>query len=111
MKPQRIGPLRNLVDVQEPVETTNDVGEPVETWAAITGGDDVWASIEPISGREFQVLQQIAAETTHKVILRYISGVTPKMRVLFGSRTLDILAVRNLEERGRYLELLCRERV
>jgi SPP1 family predicted phage head-tail adaptor len=100
--------MRHPVTIQEAVESTNGVGETVETWTTL---DEVWASIEPISGREFQAVQQIAAETTHKVTIRYLAGVTPKHRVLFGSRVFDILAVRNVEEVGRITDLLCRERV
>lgn len=100
--------MRHPVTIQEVVETTNAIGEVAETWTTLS---EVWASIEPISGREFQVVQQIAAETTHKVSIRYLEGVTPKHRVLFGSRVFDILAVRNVEEVGRVMDLLCRERL
>lgn len=108
MKPPRIGRLRHLITVQEAVETTNSVGEVAETWTEL---DQVWAAIEPISGREFQAVQQIAAETTHKVTIRFLEGVTAKHRVLFGSRVFDILAVRDVEELGRFMDLLCRERL
>jgi len=92
------------------VETTNNTGEPVETWAEMAGGE-VWAAIEPLSGREYLAVQQIAADLSHRVVIRYLAGVTPKHRVVHGSRTFDILMARNIEERGRFIELLCRERV
>ena len=110
MKPIRAGRLRFAVTIQVTTDSTNSLGEPVESWATMTGGS-VQADIEPISGREFQAVQMIAAETTHKVTIRYLSGVTPKHRVLYGSRVFDILAVRDVEERGRVMELLCRERL
>lgn len=110
MRPVRAGRLRFAVLIQSSTDSTNSLGEPVESWATVSGGS-VQADIEPISGREYQAVQQIAAETTHKVTIRYLSGITPKYRVLYGSRVFDILAVRDLEERGRVTELLCRERV
>ena len=110
MRPVRAGRLRFAVTIEVSTDTTNTVGEPVESWATMSGGS-VQADIEPISGREFQAVQQIASETTHKVTIRHLSGITPKHRVAYGSRYFDILAVRNLEERGRVTELLCRERL
>lgn len=110
MKPHSIGRRRFRISIQSSTDSTNSVGEPVESFSTVSNGT-VWASIEPISGREYQAVQQIAAETTHKVTIRYLSGITPKYRVLYGSRVFDILAVRDVEERGRVTELLCRERV
>ena len=109
MKPVRAGRLRFAVSIQSSTDTRNTLGEPVEVWATISSGD-VQADIEPISAREYQSVQQIAAETTHRVTIRYLAGITAKHRVLYGSRVFDIMGVRNLEERGRVTELLCRER-
>ena len=81
----------------------------MESWGTITNGD-VYADIESISAREYQAVQQIAPETTHKVTFRYLAGITAKHRVLYGSRVFDIMGVWNLEERGRVTKLLCRER-
>jgi head-tail adaptor len=43
--------------------------------------------------------------------MRYVPGVTPKHRLLFGDRILEIESTLNLEERSRLLELLCKERL
>jgi SPP1 family predicted phage head-tail adaptor len=110
MKPLRAGQLRRSVAIQATTDTRNSVGEPVESWATITGGT-VWASLEPLTGREYQTAGVIAAEASHMVRIRYLANITPKHRVLFGSRVFDILGVRNIEERQRMTELFVRERV
>jgi SPP1 family predicted phage head-tail adaptor len=67
--------------------------------------------VHPADGFDPLCFQQIAADLSHRVVIRYLAGVTPKHRVVHGSRTFDILMARNIEERGRFIELLCRERV
>ncbi len=100
------GKLRYLVTVQQPTDTPNSFGEPVITWAALVR---THASIEPLSGRELWNAQQVQAQVTHRVRLRYYPGVMAKMRVSYGSRYLNIESVIDPEERHRELELLCTE--
>ena len=45
------------------------------------------------------------------IIIRYLSGIVPKMRVKFGSRIFDILSVINVKESNRELQLMCRESI
>lgn len=102
------GRLRHRVRIQEKSVTQNAYGEEAPTWAAITNGER-WAAVEPLSGSERFGAQQVNPRVSHKVTIRYLSTVTPKMRVLFGSRALEIDAVINPMERGEVTELLCTE--
>ena len=43
----------------------------------------VMASIEPISGREYWQASQSQSEATVRVIIRYRSGITDRMRLLY----------------------------
>ena len=102
------GPLRHRITIETPTETQDTFGAAVATWATFA---ERWAAIEPLTGREFFAAQQINAEVSHTIRLRYVAGVTTKMRVAFGARHFDLAAVRNLDERGIELELLAVERV
>lgn len=84
----------------------DSTGQPQETWTDVA---EVWAAVEPIRGREYFAAQQVNAETTHRVRIRYLVGVTPMMRILFGARVLRIEAVINVDERNRELQLMCVE--
>jgi head-tail adaptor len=53
---------------------------------------------------------QLEARITHRMHLWYRTGVTPKMQVSYGSRTFQIISVKNVEERNRVLELMLEER-
>lgn len=103
----RIGRLRHRVTVQQRASTRDAHGEPAQTWTDLYA--DVWAAVEPLSARELMAAGVVQGEVTHRVLLRYRSGITTKNRILFGERVFDVRGVRNLDERGHELELLCTE--
>ena len=103
----RAGKLRHPVTIQE-VTVTNANGEVSRAWATITHGS-VRAAIMPQNGREYYQAKQVHADMTHLVRIRYLAGVTPEMRVRFGTRNLNIIDVVNIEERGRQMLLTCQE--
>lgn len=91
-----------------PEESRDSFGEPAQEWAQVA---QVWASVKPLSGRELWNAQQVQADVTHAVRMRWRQGVDPKMELDLNGRRLRILSVLNLEERNRTLELLCQEQV
>ena len=100
------GRLRHRITIQEPVTARNSYGEAITTWTAVA---TVWASVEPLSGREFFAAEHVQSEVTHRVRMRWQSGITPDMRVLFDGRVLTIDAVINYGERRTDLQLMCQE--
>ena len=102
----RLGPLNKRVDIQARSATVDAFGQESETWATVAS---VWASVEPLSGRELLAAQQVQGETTHRIRMRYQSGVTTSSRLLFNLRPFDVRSVINKNESGAFLELLCTE--
>jgi SPP1 family predicted phage head-tail adaptor len=102
----RIGRLRHRIAIERVTETRDTDGSVIETWSTYA---TVQASIDPISGREYFAAQSVQADLTHRIVMRYLSGIVPKMRVKYGSRIFDILSVINVSERNRELQLMCRE--
>ena len=102
----RAGRLRYKVTIQEVAETTDSYGSFTESW---TTYGTVWAEIDPPKGREYFAAGQKQAEVTTRIRIRYLSGVTPKMRVLFGSRILKINSVIDTDERNIEQILMCVE--
>ena len=99
------GRLSHYVSIQQPVEVQNDYGEAIETWTNLLTG--VWASIQPISGKEYWTAQQIQAEIDTRIVIRYISGLTHKMRVLNGTDEYYIRSIINPNEGNTELQLMC----
>jgi len=105
------GKLNKRVTIQEfsagsPAQDEN--GEPLGSWGTFKV---VWAAIEPIQGNEFWAQQQVQSEVSHRVRIRYLSGVLAKMRVLYGSRILVIQAVIDPKEKHKEMQLMCSEGV
>ena len=111
LRPTNPGELRQQIQLQQPPTTGQD------SFGALPATNDsdwttvatVWAKISTMTGRELYQAQRIAAEASHKVIIRYYPGVSDSWRVLFGTRKFDINAVLNLDERNAEMHLLCKE--
>lgn len=102
----RAGKLRHQITIQNPVETQGATGEMSVVWSEFA---TVWASVEPLRGREFWAAKEQQAQVDTRIRIRYLEGVTPKMQVLFGTRTYLIYAVIDPEERNIEMQLMCQE--
>jgi SPP1 family predicted phage head-tail adaptor len=100
------GALRHKVIIQQPAEVTNSLGEITVSWSTFA---IVWAEILPLSGREYWSSKQVNSEVTGKIRIRYKSGITPKMRVKYGTRIFNIEAVMNYQEKNIETVLLVKE--
>lgn len=100
------GRLRQRVTLQQVTAVPNQYGEMVETWTDVV---ELYAAVEPLRGREFFDAEQVQAEISHRVRIRYYPGVAPTMRFVFGTRHLAINTVINVDERRREIHCMCRE--
>lgn len=98
--------MRHKIKIQQKTSTRNEFGEPENGWVDVA---NVRASINPLSGRDFMVAMQEQAEVTHKVTIRYNASVKASMRVLYGSRVLDILHIIDTFEKHSEMVLMCKE--
>lgn len=102
----RAGRIRHRVELKSSTAEKDGYGEETLTWSKYA---TIWADIQPFRASEIYNAQQVQAEITHKVTIRYNSSVDEKHRVVFGSRILEIVSLINAGERGIYQELLCKE--
>ena len=102
------GELKHLILIQSKTVTQDDLGEEVETWATFHTAK---ARINPTQGGKTEDGNQVQSETSHKIMIRHKAGITPSMRVKFGSRIFDINFARNIFEDSFWLELNCKEDV
>ena len=102
----RAGLLRHRVTIQNLTTTQDSFGDVVEDWSNFA---TVWAQVEDLSGREFFAAVQVNSEIKTRARIRYMEGIKPTMRILHGTRTLEIIAPIDPDGKRRMLELLCRE--
>jgi SPP1 family predicted phage head-tail adaptor len=104
------GRLRHRVTIQSVTETRDTSSGAISTsWADVA---TVWAAVEPLSGREFLAAQAGQSEVVARILIRYMAGVTAKMRVVHGARIYNIHAVLADKESGaEHLTLMVSEGV
>jgi SPP1 family predicted phage head-tail adaptor len=104
----KAGKLRRRLEIQQANETQGPTGEISVAWSTFA---DVHGSVEPLRGREFWAAKEQQAQVDTRIRIRYLEGVTPKMRVIDGTRVFLIYAVIDPETRHQEIQLMCQEAV
>ena len=107
----KAGNLRHEVIVQSCTETRSASGVVTRTWPE-SGWQRAYADIRPLTQRSFERLagSQLQGEVTHEGRIRYMDGLKPKDRLLYGVRILEVAGPPvNVEERNRVHELWLKE--
>lgn len=98
--------LNKRIIIQKLVESKNDFGELDGTWGNVK---EVWAEVRPVTGKSFFSAQQINSEITHQVIIRYVPGISPNMRIIYKGREFEILHCMNFDEANEAIQIMCKE--
>ena len=98
--------LKHKVTFQEQAQSKNDFGEVMNEWTDIFM---TFSSIQTISGKETYLSSQNYSTLSHKLRIRYSKLVNTKQRIFFGEREFKILAVLNIFEANKELEILVEE--
>ena len=102
----RAGALKHRVTIESRTQTQSSTGMATDTWSTFA---KVFAEIKTVSGNESINADQVQAEQTHIVKIRFCPNITTSMRVNYESRYFDINVIDNVMEHDRTLLLWCRE--
>lgn len=108
----RAGQYRKRITIQQNKSTAKDEnGRSIPNWIPFA---QIWAKVSRLTGRELELALQIDSEASDLIEARYVYGVTDEMQVIFPqpdgtSRTLDINAAIDPEERHIKTYLLCKD--
>jgi SPP1 family predicted phage head-tail adaptor len=86
----RAGRLKHKITIQAPGTTQDAIGQPIPGW---TDFASVRADIFDISGREYVAAAAVQNAAQTKMMIRYLAGIVPDMRVLDGTVAYNIEAV------------------
>jgi SPP1 family predicted phage head-tail adaptor len=100
------GKLRTKITVQEKTDTISDSGQAVSTFSTFR---DIYADIRTPSGREFFGQDKFNATVSHVVTIRWLEGIKPEMRILWGTRILNIIYINEDRQHARMMQLNCME--
>ena len=109
--PLQAGELRDVIELLAPTLVQDSAGG-TQVLQQTTVFARVRASVESLSGRELYNAQQLVAEVTHRVLIRWHPQVIALMnlRSVGDGRRFQIQYVNRGSGRRIYLELLCVER-
>src|SRR5688572_13035679 len=95
----RAGKLDRRVTIERAVMTTDGYGQDVPSWATLT---TVWASKEDIRDAERMAAQQVGSTITTRFQIRWsslVADLTPADRIVYGERTYQVVAVKEIARR------------
>lgn len=101
------GSLRNRVTIQRPVYTTRPDGGRDTAWSDHIV--DMPCKVLPRSGVERLTAGRLEADISHRIFARFGHDILTSDRVSMAGRLMQIVAVINIEERGRWLEISANE--
>lgn len=106
----RAGAYVQSVTLDTPTRTADGDGGYTESWTALAESP-WWCEIVPATAQMIERKQAatIEAQISHIVEGRFHSGVTTKTRITFGTRTLFVRGVQNVEEADEVTRLSCAE--
>jgi len=105
-----IGGKRHLFTLERRAEALDDFGEASLTYTSI---GTAWGSLEAIGARERFESQQVKAEVSHRITIRYTAlaaTLTAADRMTLATRTFDIVTPIDKDGRMRELEIVALER-
>ena len=103
------GKLRFVVTFEDYVPEQDSDGIVVgDGWVAAFGGRPFRASIEALSGRELIAAAAVNSEITTRIRMRWMAGVTARMRVKHRGEVYNIKApLPDPHSRQQWLTLMC----
>lgn len=97
--------LRHRISIEQQISETDSSGAVETFWEYVT---TVWAAIEPISGREMLLAEQVQSGVNTRIIVRYRNEIDASMRAKHNGVIYNIEAVISDPDSGReYLTLQC----
>lgn len=100
--------MRERISIYAPTKTTDEYHEDVVTYTLLR---KLWAKRAEGTAKEFLSAGSVQSEQNTVFKVRYVSGITPEHRVHLGTREFDIIGVVEIDNKRRFMQLRCVERV
>lgn len=97
-----ISELRHRITFQKFTTVVNENGFETEVWEDYK---TVWASVSNLTGREYYEAAAVQREETVKFTIRYLTGLTTDMRILFQDKQYNITSIDNIKYENKYIEI------
>ena len=103
-----IGKMRYRVKVENPTNTRDSGGGLAQSYTTFS---NIYANIKPTNANSTYRQGIVTEKVTHEVTMRYMDNISTNSRVTYGTRNFNVRGIINVDERDRFLKLLCEEGV
>jgi SPP1 family predicted phage head-tail adaptor len=98
--------LDRKISIQELIKSPDGQGGKEQSWQEIFS---TFANLKPMSANQVLFSANLQHRVTHKVYIRYRSGLNISQRIIYGDRIFQIRGIINIDERNRWLEISTEE--
>ena len=103
-----IGKMRYKVKVERATNTRDAGGGLAQSFSPVA---HVYANIVPKSANSSYRQGMLQEKVTHEITIRYMKNIDTNSRITYGTRQFAVNGIINVDERDRFLTLLCEEGV
>jgi SPP1 family predicted phage head-tail adaptor len=101
------GKLNRRLLLEEPVIVPDGAGGVTRSWQTLT---ILWAALVPVSASNVMVADGAGVTVTHRITIRGGPEVTTRHRFRLGARIFQVIALRDRDGEGRFIEIEAEER-
>lgn len=103
-----IGKMRYRVKVEMATNTRDAGGGLAQAFGSVA---TIYANIKPKSANSTYRQGMLQEKVTHEITIRYMQNIDTNSKITFGTRSFAVNGIVNVDERDRFLTLLCEEGV
>ena len=103
-----IGKMRYRVKVEMATNTRDAGGGLAQAFGSVA---TIYANIKPKSANSTYRQGMLQEKVTHEITIRYMQNIDTNSKITFGTRSFAVNGIINVDERDRFLTLLCEEGV
>ena len=101
-----IGKMRYRVKVERATNTRDAGGGLSQAFNSVA---TIYANIKPKSANSTYTQGMLQEKVTHEITIRYMKNIDTNSRITYGTRQFAVNGIINVDERDRFLTLLCEE--
>lgn len=101
-----IGKMRYRVKVERATNTRDAGGGLSQSFRSVA---TIYANIKPKNANSVYRQGMLQEKVTHEITIRYMKNIDTNSKITYGNRSFAINGIINVDERDRFLTLLCEE--
>ena len=98
--------MKHRITIQSFRGIRDELGQTIQEWYDFK---TVWCAIKTVKGTEIFSAGTVRTENIYRFVIRYTSGITSSMRIIFEGKIFGIESVLNDDEEHRTITIIAKE--